>query len=86
MIPLWYALVPFFLFAVFAFLFLIFNLGHLIKFGLQSKKTTVLIGVYILAFTGAMILCLIILLPHDWSAQVNTNNLISPVTTTKLPV
>lgn len=86
MFPLWYALAAFILFAFVAFLFLIFNLAHIIKFGLQSTKTSLVLGLYIFSFIGAMILALVILMPYDWSIVIDTSNLLNLQAGVNLPL
>jgi len=72
--PLWYLLVPYCLFLFVATVFLFFNIFHIVKFGLQETKTTLVLLAYIFLFLGTITLTLIILSFFDWNFIIEFSN------------
>ena len=77
--PLWYLLIPYAVFALITALFLFFNLYHIVKFGLQATKTTVVLAVYVFGFLAVMIFTLALLSAYDWNVMVDLSQYIPSV-------
>ncbi len=61
-------------FVLLTVLFFIFNLFHIIKFGLQSTQTTIVLGAYTLGFFIVLGGTLLMLITIDWDQPVNANS------------
>jgi len=73
--PLWILLLPFILFLFVALVFVFFNLFHMARFGLQTVKTTIILGIYILSSLVAIGGIAILLSLFDWMDTVEFGSL-----------
>lgn len=64
-------------FVFLALLFFIFNIYHLVKFGLQSTKTTLVLGIYTLGFVFVLGGTLMMLWNIDWDQNIETGSIIN---------
>lgn len=77
--PLWIMLIPYAIAVFCALIFVFFNIYHIASFGLQSTKTTMIIGVYILSYLFVMIISLSLIATVDWSADITLQEVIQGV-------
>ena len=82
--PLWYLLIVYALFVLVSGVFVFFNVFHIAKFGLQSTKTSLVLGVYVVGYIGALVLSLAILSTFDWSTMIDMSQLLPGGSTTTL--
>lgn len=71
-------LVPYFLTLLLAFIFLLINLFHMVRFGLQSTKTNVVIILYVSGFVFVFLVSILLITPHDWSGTFDAATLLKP--------
>ena len=71
MIPMWVFLLPYVLFFFLGFLFLIFNIFHVARFGLQSTQTTVVLTIYLVSFFVVAIFSVMLVFSEDWSGEID---------------
>lgn len=76
MIPSWYLLIIYGIFAFLGFAFLLFNVFHVARFGLQSTKTTAVLAIYILSFLLVSIGSVFIVFSYDWSEPLHFDALL----------
>ncbi|PIZ53122.1 hypothetical protein COY25_04060, partial [Candidatus Uhrbacteria bacterium CG_4_10_14_0_2_um_filter_41_7] len=82
-LPLVYLLIPYLIIAFFGLLMFAFNFYHIAKFGLQSPKTTYVLGLYILAFVGVIIISLSIISQYNWLDNISINGIFNIQTANK---
>jgi hypothetical protein len=73
--PAWIFLIPYGFFLLIAILFLFLNVYHMSRYGLQTLKTTGVIGVYFLTFFLVLGMNIILLGRYDWSTDIEIQNL-----------
>ncbi len=72
-LPLWIFLAAYGVFFLICSFFVFFNFYHMARFGLQSTKTTLVLGLYTLAFAGVVLLQINLLLTIDWTETISIN-------------
>lgn len=66
---MWYFLIPYAFFVALGLLFLIFNLFHVAKFGIQSAKTSAVLASYVVAFIIVGITSVLLVFTYTWNGE-----------------
>ena len=74
--PIWYLLIPYAVFLFIACLFVLANIFHIVKFGLEGIKTAIVLFVYSVAFAGVLLLNAYAILNVDWEDDVTVDGFI----------
>lgn len=82
-LPIIYLLIPYVIIALFGVLMFIFNFYHIAKFGLQSPKTNFILGLYVLAFLGVMIITISVIAEYNWLESVSIKSIFNIQTSNK---
>lgn len=77
MFPLWYVLIIFGLFAFLSGIFVIINVLHIYKYGMESKETVGVIIMYILGYSIIFSASFLVLSTIDWSISFTANDIFS---------
>lgn len=75
-IPLWIILIPLAAVIAMSFLFLMFNVFHLARFGIKGRGASVLIALYLLGYAFVFVLGVGTLLDVQWRDTVGTKDLL----------
>lgn len=80
MIQMSILLIPFILVLILAFIFLLINLFHVARFGLQSTRTTIVLAGYLGVFLLVSVVSVMIVFSQDWSGEIDVSGIFSPTT------
>lgn len=75
-IPLWIILIPLAATVAMSFLFLVFNVFHLARYGIKGRGASVLIALYLLGYAFVFILGVGTLLDVRWKDTVTAKDLL----------
>ena len=75
-IPLWIILIPLAAAVAMSFLFLVFNIFHLARYGIKGRGASVLIALYLLGYAFVFVLGIGTLLEVNWKGTVGTKDLL----------
>ncbi len=75
-IPLWILLIPLAFVLAFTFLFLLFNIFHLAKYGIVGRGAIGLILVYIVSYCFILVVGATAILDVTWTQSVPIKNLL----------
>lgn len=75
-IPLWIILIPLAAAVAMSFLFLVFNVFHLARYGIKGRGASVLIALYLLGYAFVFVLGVGTLLDVQWKDTVTTKDLL----------
>ncbi|MDA0208252.1 MAG: hypothetical protein O3B64_02480 [bacterium] len=70
-VPLSILLIPFGIMFFVSFVFFIVNIFHISRYGLQSTKTTAIIGAYLVGFFVTVLISGALLFRYDWSRTID---------------
>lgn len=73
--PVYYLLFPYALVVIITLLFLVFNVLHIYKFGVNAAQTTKVITAYSLAFLCALTFGIALLISQEWTHVLTVNNI-----------
>jgi hypothetical protein len=71
MIPLWYLLIPYGIFLLFFFVYVGFNLYHLLRFGTYGIGLYAITALFLAGTTMLVAVSYTLLSPYDWTASVS---------------
>jgi len=80
-IPLWYLLAPYVVILLVAALFFIFNIFHIVKFGIGIVRSTLVTMLYIAFFGGTTIFTIQLLLRLDWTQTIEVGSIFTTIPT-----
>ncbi len=75
-IPLWILLVPYGLFAAFFILWSLFNVYHLLRFGVASYSLSLLMVIYLAGTSALIFFSASLLLRFDWTVTINLTDIL----------
>jgi hypothetical protein len=75
-IPLWIILIPLAAVVALSFLFLMFNVFHLARYGIKGRGASVLIALYLLGYAFVFVLGVGTLLDVQWKEAVGVKDLL----------
>jgi len=75
-IPLWIILIPLVATIAMSFLFLMFNIFHLARYGIKGRGASMLIVLYLLGYAFVFVLGVGTLLDVQWKDTVGTKDLL----------
>lgn len=71
-------LIPYFVVVFLAVVFLLINLFHMARFGLQSTKTSLILILYVAGFIFVGIVSVLLVFSYDWSGTFEIQNIFKP--------
>lgn len=75
-LPLWILLIPYALFAIFFAIWSLFNIYHLLRFGVLGYGLSLLMVIYLGGTAAIIFFSSALILQYDWMASVNVTDFI----------
>ncbi|MBU4314890.1 hypothetical protein KJ673_00620 [Patescibacteria group bacterium] len=77
--PIYYLLIAYGILMAMAGLFIIFNLYHILMFGLENFKTAFVVLLYLGATLGIAYMSYVLITQFDWSGEIILSDLIRSI-------